>query len=412
MDMREIFSKALGIEKPWFVAEINFDVAAKRLDIKLNFEKGSTFSFERDGVVRHYKAYDTLEKEWRHLNFFEHECYLKARVPRIKTEDDKTHLILPTWSGLQAGFTLLFEAFILQLSKSMPVHQVSQLVKTSDHKVWSILDKYTEETRKLNDYSKVTKLGMDETSIAKGHDYISLFVNLEERKTIFVAEGKDSITVKAFKEDFEQHNGSVSQITDVSCDMSPAFIKGVEENLPAAKITFDKFHILKIIKKAVDELRKMETNENPLLKGARYIFLKNEKNLTQAQRVKKEELKLSKLNIKLFRALNLRESFQQIYAAPSEKAFENLLTKWYYWASHSRLEPMKKAAKTIKNHWDGIVQWKKSQINNGILEGLNSVVQAAKRKARGYKFKHYKTIVYLITGGLDFSKVNSACLPT
>lgn len=412
MDTREIFSKALGIEQPWFVAALNFDVDSKRLDIAIDFIKGSTFSFEQDGVNGQYKAYDTIEKEWRHLNFFEHECYLKARVPRIKTPDNKIHLVLPNWNGLQNGFTLLFEAFIVQLCKGMPVHQVCKLAKITDYKVWSILDKYTEKTRDLNDYTEVTKMGMDETSLAKGHDYVTLFVDLDKKKTMFVAEGKDNATVKAFVADLARHQGDANKITDVSCDMSPAFIKGVKENLPKANITFDKFHIVKIINEAVDEVRRQEAAKNPLLKGSRYIFLKNERNLTAGQLDKKNELKLSMLNKKLFRALHLRESFQQIYVASTEQDFESLLKKWYYWATHSKLQPMKKAAKTIKNHWNGIIQWKKSQINNGILEGLNSVVQAAKRKARGYKFKHFKTIVYLITGGLDFSKLNSACLPT
>ena len=116
--------------------------------------------------------------------------------------------------------------------------------------------------------------------------------------------------------------------------------------------------------------------------------------MTVNERTKKEELRLSKLNNKAFRALSLRETFQQIYAAQTNESFNQLLKKWYYWATHSRLEPIKQAAATIKKHWDGILQWKTSQINNGILEGLNSVVQAAKRKARGYKFKHFKTIVY------------------
>ena len=412
MDMRNIFGKALGIDKPWFIADVNFDVKTKRLDIKIDFPKGTTFPFEQGGIIGEYKAYDTVEKEWRHLNFFEHECYLQARVPRIKTPDNKIHLIMPHWSGLQNGFTLLFEALILQLAKGMPVHQICQLVKISDYKVWSILDRYTEKARDLNDYSGVTKIGVDETSIAKGHDYVSLFVDLERKKTIFVAEGKDNSTIKAFVEDLVRHNGNVNNVTDVSCDMSPAFIKGVKENLPEAKITFDKFHILKLINEAVDDVRRMEAKDNPLLKGTRYIFLKNDKNLSQAQRDTKATLQLSKLNEKLFRALSLREAFQQLYAASTENDFEVLLKRWYFWATHSRLEPMKKAAKTIKKHWDGVLQWKKSQINNGLLEGLNSVVQAAKRKARGYKFKHFKTIVYLITGGLDFSKVNSACLPT
>jgi transposase len=412
MNMRDIFGKALGIDKPWFIADVNFDVKAKRLDIKIDFPKGSTFPFEQDGIANEYKAYDTVEKEWRHLNFFEHECYLHARVPRIKTPDNKIHLIMPHWSGLQNGFTLLFEALILQLAKGMPVHQICQIVKISDYKVWSILDRYIEKTGDLNDYSQVTKIGMDETSIAKGHDYVSLFVDLEKKKTIFVAEGKDNATVKAFVEDLAQHNGNPNNITDVSCDMSPAFIKGVRDNLPEAEITFDKFHILKIINEAVDEIRRIEARDKPLLKGTRYIFLKNDNNLSQVQRDTKAALQLSKLNERLFRALSLREAFQQLYAAQTENDFETLLKRWYFWATHSRLAPMKKAAKTIKNHWDGILQWKKSKINNGILEGLNSIVQAAKRKARGYKFKHFKTIVYLITGGLDFRKVNSACLPT
>jgi len=412
MDMQTIFNEALGIVKPWYVADVNFDTKTKRLDIQIDFIKGSVFPFEQDGKINDYKAYDTVKKEWRHLNFFEHECYLHARVPRIKTPDDNVHLIMPPWDGQQNGFTLLFEALILQLAKGMPVHQVCKLVKISDHKVWSILDKYTEKTRDLNDYSKVTKVGMDETSIAKGHEYVTLFVDLEKKKTIFVAAGKDSATVKAFASDLAQHNGDANKVTDVSCDMSPAFIKGVKNNLPEAKITFDKFHILKIINEAVDEVRRMEVKENQLLKGTRYLFLKNEKNLTESERNTKDKLKLSKLNEKLFRALGLRETFQQLYTAQTEADFEKLLKKWYFWATHSRLEPMIKTAKTVKSHWDGILQWKVSQINNGILEGLNSVVQAAKRKARGYKFKHFKTIVYLITGGLDFSKLNLACLPT
>jgi transposase len=195
-----------------------------------------------DGMAQH-PVYDTQEKEWRHLNFFEHECYLQARVPRVKLPDGSIRLIEPPWSGLQNGFTLLFEALVLQLAKHMPVHSAAQLVHVSDHKIWSILDKYIEGARRNCDYKKVTQLGVDETSIAKGHNYVSLFVDLEKKKTMFVADGKDSSTVAAFKNDFEAHSGVSNKITDVSCDMSPAFIKGVHDNLPEAKITFDKFHI-------------------------------------------------------------------------------------------------------------------------------------------------------------------------
>jgi transposase len=408
MDTTTIFATALGITEPWYVKGVLFNKEIKQLNIQIDFRKGSTFKVA-DGE---YKAYDTVEKSWRHLNFFQHECYLIARVPRVKTPDGKIHTIDPTWAGLLNGFTLLFEAFILELGRCMPVHQLSKIINVSDYKIWAILDKYVNNAREHENYAKVNKIGMDETSIAKGHDYITMFVDLEEKRTIFVTEGKGNKTVAAFKKDFELHQGNVELITDVSCDMSPAFIKGVRDNLPNAEITFDKFHILKIINEAVDKVRRTEAANNPILKGTRYIFLKNDENLTAKQKQQKDALNMSKQNLKSLRALNIRETFQQIYNALDTELFIQRLKSWYYWATHSKLEPIKQAAYTIKRHWDGVIRWKDSQINNGILEGLNSVVQAAKRKARGYKLKHFKTIAYLVTGKLDFSKVNSEWLPT
>jgi len=255
----------------------------------------------------------------------------------------------------------------------------------------------------------VDAIGADETSMKKGHNYISLFVDLKEKKTIYVAEGKDHTTVTNIVKDFEIHGGKKESIKDVSCDMSPAFIKGITQELPNAKITFDKFHILKKINEAVDEVRRSEVKFNPILKGTRYTFLKNNYNLTVKQREEKESL--SKLNLKTMKALHIRENFQEIYKADTFEDFKLLLKKWYFWASHSRIAPILKVAKMIKNHWDGILQWKESQINNGILEGLNSVIQAAKKKAKGYKFKHFRTVAFLLTGKLNLRRFNPY-LPT
>ena len=413
MDTNVIFAAALGITEPWYVESVNFHSESKKLEIYLNFKKGAHFPyFNEDGSIESNSAYDTVEKRWRHLNFFQHECYLIARVPRIKNKAGKIQTYTPDWSGLSNGFTLLFEAIILQLAKDMPVSRIANLLQVSDKSIWSVLDKYVTQARAFENYESVSKLGIDETSLAKGHNYISMFVDLEKRRTIFVAEGKSNETVKQFKGDFTAHKGNVLQITDVSCDMSPAFIKGVKENLPNAEITFDKFHVLKTINEAVDKVRREEAKDNPILSGKRYLFLKNENNLTAKQRKQKQELLLSEMNLKSMEALNMRETFQQIYHAQNDTEFVELLSQWYEWVSNSALEPMKKAAAMVRKHWDGIVNWKKSQINNGILEGLNSVIQAAKRKARGYKMKHLKTIAYLVTSNLDFGKLNYACQPT
>jgi transposase len=403
-----IFTAALGVESPWFVESVAFEAERKRLDIRLDFRRGSRF--EVDGVA--CAVHDTVEKSWRHLNFFQHECHLHARVPRVDTPDGRVLMVMPAWSGKLSGFTLLFEALLIHLCKHMPVSQVAQMVGVSDKRLWRMLDVYVGAARFSEDYSEVTAVGMDETSIAKGHQYITLFVDLLLRRTIHVAEGKGADTVKAFVEDLRQHGGKPKNITDVSCDMSPAFIKGVTEHLPNAKITFDKFHILKIINEAVDEVRREEAKTNPLLRGARYVFLKNDANLTARQKEKKEELQVSAMNLQAMEALRMRENFQAIYRAFTTGQFVKYLRQWVDWVSACGLKPMEKAASTVLRHWDGIVRWKQSQINNGILEGLNSTVQAAKRKARGYKIQHLITMTYLLTGKLNLQTINPHILPS
>lgn len=415
MFTHQLFEQALHIKNPWFIKDINFNHKAKRLDIQIDFYKGSTFHYEseEENVKGDFKAYDTEIKEWRHLNFFEHECYLQARVPRIKIDEKRIRLIDPPWSGLSNGFTLLFEALVLQLASHMPVNTVSKIIKASNDKIWAMLDRYTTKALANNDYSELSAIGMDETSKRKRHDYITLFVDLAKKRTIFIAEGKDHKTVKAFVDDVKKHNGDPNKIKDVSCDMSTAFIKGIHKYLPSGQITFDRFHIMKIINNAVDEVRKQESNEQNMLKGNRFIFIKNKKNLTQKQAQIRENISLPKFKLKSIRALHIRENFQEIYDSSTEKEFEQLLKKWYFWAKHSRLEPIKQAADTIKEHWDGILQWKKTNINNGLLEGLNSLIQAAKAKARGFRnVRYFKIIAFLVTGKLDFAQINKHYLPT
>ena len=412
---QQLFEEALHIQDPWFIKDIQFDSKNKRLDIHIDFHKGSVFHYEskENNINGDFKAYDTQLKQWRHLNFFEHECYLHARVPRIKIDKKSIRLIQPPWSELSNGFTLLFEALVLQLASHMPVNTVSKIINESNDKIWAMLERYMTKALANNDYSQLSAVGMDETSKRKGHDYITLFVDLLQKRTIFIAEGKDHETVESFVDDVRSHSGDPDKIVDVSCDMSPAFIKGVNEYLPKAKITFDRFHIIKIINAAVDEVRRQESKDQDILKGNRYIFLKNEKNLTQKQTQTRKELSLSQLNLKSIRALHIRENFQEVYKAPAEKEFEELLKKWYFWATHSRLEPIKEAAYTIKNHWDGVLQWKKSCIDNGLLEGLNSLIQAAKAKARGFRnIRYFKIVAFLVTGKLDFSQFNKHYLPT
>lgn len=183
--------------------------------------------------------------------------------------------------------------------------------------------------------------------------------------------------------------------------MSPAFISGVTQELPEAAITFDKFHLVKLLNEGVDEVRREEVKENEILKNTRYLWLKNRKNLTDNQNAIFDDL--SKLNLKTLRAYQIKTNFQVFYNLPDREAGEAYLKQWYYWATHSRLEPMIKAAKTIKRHWNGVLNWFDSHLTNALLEGLNSLIQAARSRARGYRSnRNFIAIAYLIGAKLEF----------
>jgi transposase len=396
----ELMQLALSLVPPWMVETCHFDVGEKRLDITIDFERGGTFpcpECQREGC----KAYDTEEKVWRHLNFFEHVTYLHARVPRVSCPGCGVKTAHVPWARPGSGFTLLFEALILMMAKQMPVKALARIVKEHDTRIWRILEHYVSEARGREDFSGVTEVGVDETSLRRGHDYVALFVNMADSKLLFVTEGKDADTVGDFKKDFEAHGGEPGKIEEVSMDMSKAFIAGMRANFPNARVTFDPFHAVSLVGKALDDTRKAEQKDRPELKSSKYPFLKNPENLTEKQAALLIAL-MSLANLKTARGYRIKRAFQALYEQPAANA-EPYLKRWYFWATHSRIPAFIKAARTIKKHWDGILRWFESGITNAVLEGINSLVQAAKARARGYRTaKNFITIAYLIAGKLTF----------
>jgi transposase len=391
---------ALGLTRPWTVSGCDFDAQAHRLDIRIDFAAGSRFACPACGAAD-CPAYDSESKTWRHLNFFQHQAWLHARVPRVRCQTCgvKTVTSLP-WARPDSGFTLLFEALIMTLVTSMPAGAAARLVGEHDTRLWRVIHHYVAEARARTDASGVTRVAIDETAARRGHDYITLFVDIDEARVIHVTEGKDAATVAAFRDDLIEHGGDPDAIDEVCIDMSPAFIKGVAEHLPNAEVTFDKFHAVKIINDAVDQVRRAEQKGQIVLKGTRYIWLRNPETLSHRQRATLDALPTRTL--KTARAYQIRLAFQDLYAEDSPESAAAYLKQWYFWATHSRLAPMIEAARTIKRHWDGILRWFHSGIANGLIEGINSLIQAAKAKARGYRStRNLKAIVYLLAGKLD-----------
>ena len=399
---KELFGIALGVEEPVYIDEIAFDIVEGELHIHMNFRRGGRFPCSECGEPDK-RVHDTVEKTWRHLNFFQYKCYIHLRTPRTKCDKCGERLWIPPWGRKQSGFTLLFEAFVMRLAKEMPVIQIAELVGETDTRIWRIVRGHVKRSYKLKRFVNVSKLGVDETSSRKGHNYVTTFADMDSGEVLFATEGRDGGTIKSFVDELPNHEADPKLIKEITMDMSPAFISGATNHLPDASITFDKFHVIQALNKAQDEVRRTEQKLNPLLKKSRYIWLKNPENLNAEQKKQLETLRFE--NTKTAKVYQMKLTFQDIYRSIKEpKAAEEAINKWLSWAVRSRIDPIKKFAKLIKKHYAGIIRYFTSRLTSGVMEGLNSRIQEIKRRARGFRnIDNFISMIYLEAAGLDFS---------
>ena len=403
MNTTDLFAAALNLPEPWSIAKVEFkpdSAGSMELHIELSFPRGSKFSCPECGTEA--AAYDTKPRTWRHLNFFQYKTYIHADLPRVKCGEHGVKTISVPWAREGSGFTLLFEGWVMELAKHLPVATIANMVDEHDTRLWRFIKYYVDEARSREDYSDVTAVGIDETS-KKGHKYVTVVVDLNQRKVIFVTNGKDATTVDHFVEDFEEHKGIPLNVRIITCDMSLGFKKGVKEHFANSSTIIDKFHVIKHANEAVDKVRKIEAKNNLLLKNTKYLWLKNDSNLTEKQQDKKQSLQ--KQHLKTARAYAMRVELQDIYEQASNRTNADIrLSSLCSWMMHSRLFPMKEFAKLIRNHWNEILNYFEHRYTNAILEGMNSIIQNIKRRARGFRNDEYfKTMIYLGCGKLDLN---------
>lgn len=405
--MREtaLFAAALGVKSPWQVTSVNFDREAHTLAIDIDFKKGTRFTVA--DVQGDHPVHDTVAKKYRHLNFFQHECFLNVRLPRVKLPNGLVRLVEPEWAGRLSGFTLLFEALVLMFSRRMTFSDVARTVNISLHRVMAICERYVDLAVDQADLSALTNIAVDETSKQKGHKYVTLVADADTAAVVFVTDGRDAATLDRFNEELQQHGGSPQNIESASIDMSPSFISGIVRNFPDAQITFDKFHVIAHASKAVDETRRQEQKNDPELKGMRWKLLKDISKLSNEDRADLDALIRQAPSKRTARAWLYREQLREILQRKQPNVVTQMLRQWCTNVMRSKVEAMKRVAKMIRSHLEGIVAWTRTRQTNGFLEAINGLFQAAKRKARGFgRFKTIRMVIFLIAGKLDFAKIN------
>jgi transposase len=386
VEIETLFTSALGLSAPWRVANVELDTAQKRIDFHLSCDAKylpCPLCHKADQSI-----HDRLERHWRHLDFFQYEAWLHAEVLRIVCSGcGKTTQMQVPWAREGSGFTLLYEALALSLCQDLPVRQAAKQLRCNDKQLWRRLDHYVQAARKLDDMSEVKIVGIDETSLRKGQQYVTVVHDLEEKRLLFACEGKDHKTVVDFASDLKAHGGEPEQIEHVCQDMSAAFAKGVNQALPNAQISFDEVRREETRTQPQSIKEALGTNDRKLLKSLAWGMRRNPDGWSTKQLNAMHWLQHSTL--KSARAWRLKMALRTVYANAAKHNDEALakaeLSSWLSWASRCRLEPFKKLAATLKQRLDGVVRGMLDNRSNAYVEAMNGLLQQAKRAARGFK---------------------------
>ena len=396
MEAKDLFTLALQLTPEWKVVACELDQAAHRLTLKLDFKPGSRFPVPGANHQLLCAVHDTVQRTWRHLDFFQYQTELVARVPRVTTPEGKVVQVEVPWARPGSGFTLMMEAWALLLCEAMPVKEAGELLRESDTRLWRLVAHYVEAAHARRDWSRVRRIMIDETSARKGHKYVTSVVDADTRELLFMTEGREGASVAAFVEELRTHGVAPEQIELVSIDMSPAFEKGVREHLPKARIVFDHFHLMQMAGKALDDVRKLLRREGAELAGALWAIRGNVWTHTQEQTARRAQL--ARDYPKLGRAMMLRETLQDVLSCEDPHA----LRWWVTRARRARLPPFAKLADSVMEHWEGIIAFLETRVTNGVIEGINGLLQLAKRMARGFRsFAHFRLMALLKAGKLQ-----------
>jgi transposase len=405
-----LFTSALGLQSPWFVEDVKLDTAKRRIDFEVGC-RGSTLACPQCGAADQ-AVHDRLRRSWRHLDFFQFEAWLHADVPRVGCSAcGKTSQLPVPWAREGSGFTLLFEALALSMCQGLPVRQAAQMLRVRDKQLWRRIDHYVGQARQKQDMSKVTFVGIDETSLAKGQRYVTVVHDLAEKRLLFATPGKDHQTVEAFAVDLEAHGGRRTAITQICMDMSAAFLKGSRLFLPNALVSFDRFHVVALANEAMDAVRTAEwKNESAKVhqalgqlgpKERRSILWGMRRNPSGWSATQTDAMHwLQRANLKSARAWRLKMALREVFAKArthNQAAMAAAdLTAWISWARRSRLESFKVLAKTLKTHFDAVVRGMLDNRSNAFVEAMNGLMQQAKRAARGFRTAtNFINIAYL-----------------
>jgi transposase len=410
----KVFHQILGLGEAWRVSRVDYVEKESKVLIRVE----DTLALWATESCPHCAAksvggYDHApERSWRHLNVCQLELEIVCSLPRGQCKEcQKVYTVRAPWEGRSRGLTQEFEAFALTLMREMPVRKAGEILGETDQKLWRALFAHVDAAWTELSWENVVWVGADEMNRKKGHNYLTVFVDLAAKRVLLAVEGKDAGTWERFAGQLLKHNGHPKAITQIAIDMSPAYQKGVRDNFGNAQIVFDKFHVVSQVVQALEEVRRKEVRQDAQareeLERSSWLWRKNPQNWTAAEEKRWTQLKDKPLVTGLAYAMRLE--LQRAYAAATLSQARERFTSWCRWVrieaqalASGLLEPMRKAADMVERHLEGILGHWKHGLTTAFLEGLNSLFSATKRKARGYRSSEYQiAMLYFVAGKLE-----------
>jgi transposase len=398
------FSQVLGITPPWFISKVILNKETQRVEIYVDHSAG--FAFPCPECQKLCSIYDhTKEREFRHLNVCQMATFIHVRLPRIECSEHGVKQIVSGLGEENSTMTYEFEGFVIDLQKECSIESVCRLLDMGWHASWEVMEDAVERGQARKPHKIPERIGVDEKSFSKGHQYETLVYDLDSATVEYVGDKRDQKSLESYYQQFSLEERK--QVQSIAMDMWDPYIAATKAYIPKAekKITFDRYHVMRLVVDAVDKVRKQEhrvlmEQGNEILKGTKYLWLWNEENVPEYRRADFDRLR--SLDLKVCRARAIKDNLRHLWEYHKEGWMKKYFSRWYFWATHSRLTPIIKAAKTLKSHLENIVTYARHRITNALGESINGKIEKVKRLACGYRNRdHYKTAIYFHCGGLE-----------
>ncbi len=396
------YARLLGLDDSWRVDAFGLRLDEQRVEILLS-HVGTGVSCpecgQSCGLADHAE-----ERRWRHLDTMQFTTELVARLPRCRCPVHGVKTIVPPWAGKHSRFTLFFEAFAIEvLQACRTVKAAAALLGLSWDAAQTIMDRAVERGLERREATPIRHVGIDEKSFGKGHDYVTVLTDIDGSRVLNVAPERTQAAAEAVLQTLTVQQWQ--EVQAVAADMLPAYANAAASQTPNAELVHDKFHVAKHLGEAVDQVRRAENKalqaiDDDRLKGTRQLWLFNKANLSPKQR--RRFVAIRQNGLKTARAWAIKEEFRWFWRYVYPMSAQEFFSQWYAWAVRCRLRPIIKVARMLKRHLPNLLSYFRHRITNATSEGFNSIIQALKYAARGFRsFQNYRTRILFYCGRLD-----------